>query len=475
MRNSIHSIFILISFLIIHACSAPSEILTPIIPDGPINYPNISDKSLLAIGQFEGPMTCTATYIEVPNQTLDSPAYILTNGHCTNYSFEDNSIYLDTPLSAQVTFKRLEGIPESEQISFATNKIAYATMKGTDLAIVELKHSNRELQNAGILPIKIANSIPAAGTKIQAFGYPLSQQTVQLRISNGIQGNSTTVAEFIWLWYDFFSNNFKNIASGSSGSPVFEDLKKGMWGMINTTTIGGIGNCELGAPCEFYSNVRPQTKNETTYVLDIRKIKGSFNSKGIFNINSEKNELEKPLDFSVNLEGAVRNFGKENLKDKKLVFQTSNFAQLSFRLDPFEAFDPKNKTGFSPMIADEMQIPFPNEEGFYVLSFLKNNQKSYLTFKMDFTAPSSDDIQLSQNKGSDGYFIEPIFKYPEIVNYAWKVGPLATCNCADQSDLEPYFRFSKLVPTADLPAKVCVYGYDLAGNQSNVKEFVLAK
>lgn len=476
MKYSFRIIFSIANLLFYLSCTNQFESISPEIPDGSIDFNDLKfDKRLMAIGQLDGPMTCTATYIEVPNQTLDSPAYIITNGHCTNFVFEDNAIYLDTPLDAKVVFKKIVGIPEGQQISFATNKIAYGTMKGTDLAIVELKHTNKELQNAGILPMKIATSIPSTGSKIQTYGYPLSLQPVQLRLSNGIQGNSSFVAEFIWLWHDFYSNNFKNIASGSSGSPVFENVNTGIWGMVNTTTIGGLGNCELGAPCEFYSNTSPQTKYETTYVLDIRNIKGSFNSKGVFDITLPKNELEKPLDFSGSLDMSVRNFGKEQSIHEKLVFQSSHFTQTSYRIDPFETFDRKNNTGFVSMTADTMRIAFPQKEGFYVLSLLKNSQKSYLTFKMDFTAPNADLIKLSQNKGDDGYSIEPIFKYPEIVNYKWKVGPASSCNCADQSDLQPYYRFPMNVPIKDLPVKVCVYGYDLAGNQSKVKEFLLSK
>ena len=475
MKRTFPAIFCLFIILVNISCDNPLENISPALPDGPINFTNQLDKKLLAVGQFEGPSTCTATYIEVPNQTLDSPAYVITNGHCTNIINEDNPIYLDVPLDAKVVFKKLEGITDDKQVSFSTKKIAYGTMKGTDLAIVQLNHSNKELQNAGIFPIKIANNLPIFGGKIQACGYPLSLQPVQLRMSNGIQGNRSSISEFIWLWHDFYANNFKNIFGGSSGSPVFEDLNKGIWGMINTTTIGGLGTCELGAPCEFLSNISPITKNETTYVLDIRKIKGSFNAKGIFDINLSTNELEKPFDLKVSLDLGVRNFGKEQVMNEKLTFEVENFIQTSYRIDPFEAFDKNNNTGFSPVVAGTMQIPFPQKEGFYVLSFLKKNQKSYLTFKIDFTPPNADLIKLNQTKDAEGFYIEPIFKYPEIVNYQWKTGPLATCNCADQSDLEPYFRFAKFVPLNELPAKVCVYGYDLAGNQSKLREFVLTK
>jgi hypothetical protein len=160
--------FLFVCYLI--SCSKPFENLSPEFPDGLVDVGNQKfDKRLYAIGQFNGAMTCTATYIEVPNQTLDSPAYIITNGHCTNATFEDNSIYLDEAIDASVTFKLISGIPEGQKISFTTKKIAYSTMKGTDLAIVELNQSNRALQNVGIFPMKIAQAIPSAGSKIQTY------------------------------------------------------------------------------------------------------------------------------------------------------------------------------------------------------------------------------------------------------------------------------------------------------------------
>ncbi|MHA8051238.1 hypothetical protein V7S79_08970 [Aquirufa sp. ROCK-SH2] len=476
MINPFRFIFLFVFIQIVFSCKQPLEENNTLIPDGLVdaNMPNF-DSRLFAIGQFEGPMTCTATYIEVPNQSLDSPAYIITNGHCTNFNYEDNPIYVDVPLNAKVTFKVLAGVPESQQISFSTKKIAYATMKGTDLAIVELNHSNQELKKAGIIPLKIASSIPALGSSIQTFGFPLSLQPIQLRVSNGTQGNSTSIAEFIWLWQDFYSNNFKNIAGGSSGSPVMENLNKGIWGMVNTTTANGLGTCELGSPCEFLNNYSPTVHASTTYTLDIRSIRNSFNNKGLFDIQLPSNELEKPTNFNVRLDNDVRNFNRFRSINELLHFISSDYSKTSYRIDLLESYNRKNTIGFLPMTSDTMKVHFPEKEGFYVISFLRNQQKNYLTFKMDFTAPNADLIQLSQNKGSDGYSIEPIFKYPEIVNYEWKVGPAANCNCADKTDLEPYYRFAKFISTSELPAKVCIYGFDLAGNESNVKEFILQK
>lgn len=348
-------------------------------------------------------------------------------------------------------------------------------MKGTDLAIIELDHTNRELQKAGILPLKIASKSPEKGALVHAFGYPIFLEQSGLRGSRGELGGSSMVAEFLWLWKDFYSVFMKDISSGSSGSPVFEDLSTGVWGMINTTTIGGTGTCELGAPCEFAPAIAPNIKPETTYLFDIRNIITSFNSKGIFDINLNTNVLEKPSGFTVSLELGNRNFGKKDLEEKKLTFTSSSFQTTSYRLDAFENYDWNNSAGFLPMTNEFTSVNFPEKEGFYVLTLQSNGNKNRLTFKMDFTGPDVSLIKLEQSKVEDGIFINPVFVYPELVGYNWKFGPLATCDCSDTTDYQPFTRNAEFVGNNELPIKVCVIGNDLAGNESKVKEFILNK
>jgi V8-like Glu-specific endopeptidase len=469
-------VLILVLVFVSVSCSENLENIDPDLPEGQVDSTDPKfDKRLFAIGQFRGPSTCTATYIEVPSQSLDSPAYILTNGHCVIDFYEDNSIYIDKPISAQVIFKNIFGVPEDQQKTFSIKKVAYSTMKGTDIAIVELDHTNRELQAAGIMPLKLATQIPSKGTVVNAFGYPLFFETVNMRGSKGQLGATSLIAEFFWLWKDFYAVNMKDIASGSSGSPVFEDLSKGIWGMINTTTIGAKGTCELGAPCEFGINQLPITKPETTYVLDVRAIRSSFNSKGIFDINLNSNQLEKPSGFVVGLNSGIRNFGKKDILEDQLRFTSSSHLNTSYRLDAFENYNWDNSSGFTPMTAETTAINFPEKEGFYVLTFLADGKRNRLTFKMDFTAPDFNTIQLNQVKGSDSYWINPVFVYPELVGFKWKIGPLATCDCSDTSDFETFNRNPRFVSNVELPVKVCVIGSDLAGNQTKVKEFILNK
>jgi V8-like Glu-specific endopeptidase len=469
-------VLILVLLVVFVSCSENLQNIDPDLPEGLVNSTDPKfDKRLMAIGQFVGPMFCTATYVEVPSQTLDSPAYIITNGHCANDFFEDNPIYIDKSISAQVIFKNIEGIPENQHVIFNTKKIAYATMKGTDLAIIELDHTNRELKKAGILPLKIASKSAEKGTLVHAYGYPLYLGQLGLRGSKGELGGSSMVAEFLWIWKDFYSVFMKDIASGSSGSPVFENLSTGVWGMINTTTIGATGTCELGAPCEFAQTIAPSIKPETTYLFDIRNIRTSFNSKGIFDINSNTSVLEKPAGFTVSLESGKRNFGMKDLEEKKLIFTSSSFQTTSYRLDAFENYDWNNSAGFLPMTNEFESVNFPEKESFYVLTLQSDGNKNRLTFKMDFTAPDFSLIQLNQSKVTDGLFISPVFIYPELVGFRWKIGPLATCDCSDTSDFQLFTRNAEFVGNNELPVKVCVIGSDLAGNQSKVKEFILNK
>ncbi len=435
------------------------------------------DKKLYSIGQFEGPMTCTATFIQTPNQNLDSPAYVITNGHCVNYNFEDNPIYIDTPLDANVIFKKLSDISENNHLRYSCKRILYSTMKGTDLAIVELNHTNRELINAGLTPIPIADAIPNSGEKIFAYGYPLAFNPNTLRVSTGIQGQKFNVAEFIWLWFDFYSNNMKNVSSGSSGSPVFSSLQKGVWGLINTTSTDGVGDCELGSPCEFTQNKIPYTQPNTNYVLDVTYLKQCFNDKGIFDANLQSCKLEKPANFEINLANSVRNFGLNHVKNEQLQLVVDNFIGTKYKIDKFENFDKSNINNFSSISKDTVSINFPQTEGFYVISVMQNNnmqQAKHLTFKLDFTAPNLSLIKLSQTKTPEGgYSIEPIFVYPELVRYQWKT--CKDCSCQSEDNYTDYTRISKYINPEELPMKVCVKGADLAGNKSLPKEFLLSK
>jgi V8-like Glu-specific endopeptidase len=441
------------------------------VPEGITN-----GNELYAIGQFEGPMTCTATFVEIPNSSPDAPAIVITNGHCTNNVFQENEIQINLPITASVVFKKIEGISEKQQIRVATKRILYGTMKGQDLAIVELNISNKDLIAKGIEAMKIADVAPALGAKIEAFGYPLSLEPVHLRKSEDVLGPFAFISEFIWLWEKLYSSNFKDIYSGSSGSPVFASGERSIFGLINTTTIGAVGECELGSPCEIAPGKTPIVKENRTYIVDITKLKNCFNNQGVFDINSNTFPYEKPSGFRISLKNGFRNFSTNSIGFNMDII-VENPANTAYKVENFLQFDPKNKAGFISNNKSIISIPIPSQEGYYVVSVLKDNminQIKYLTFKVDITGPSKDLINIETIKLQNGGFeVRPIFKYPELTQFEWKYGSVNSCDCTDPNGYTYFNRIPILVGPNELPFKFCIIGYDLANNKSGVKEFII--
>jgi hypothetical protein len=436
---------------------------------------SVVKKEISGVGLFEGSMSCTASFVEIPDMNLDSPAIVITNGHCTSDFYLDNTIYTNSSINATIVFNKLEGVPDDKLIQVKAKKILYSTMKGTDLAIIQLEVSNKSLIEKGVVPIKISNNIPLIGTKLITYGYPRFLNPLYLRKSEDYLGAPSIISEFIWLWKNLYSAKFQNIYSGSSGSPVFASNENAIFGIINTTTIGAVGECELGAPCELRKNQKPIVLSNTSYIVDVTNLYKCF-YKGEFDINYGNFPYEKPSSFGIKLKNDVRNFSNNQLmQDIELIIDEP--LNTSYKVESFKEFDPLNSNNFSSNNSNIVYLKNPIDEGYYVISVMKNNQFNqvkYLTFKNDFTAPSENAISIeSIPTDSGGYSVRPVFKYPELTQFDWKYGLASNCNCNDPTGYNTYNRIPIQVSKSELPYKICIIGYDLANNKTAVKEFIL--
>jgi hypothetical protein len=73
-------------------------------------------------------------------------------------------------------------------------------------------------------------------------------------------------------------------------------------------------------------------------------------------------------------------------------------------------------------------------------------------------------VELSVVEEPGGWFVEPIFRPPELSMFDWKWGPPDTTDCDDPTDYTPYLRFPTSLGRADAPIRLCVIGYDDANN-----------
>lgn len=456
--------------------TTPPVVLLPSIADGTVKQqdPNFIN-ALYAIGQFEGDLTCTGVYIKT-SENANAPAYILTNGHCVNNQWDDNKIIVNQDYTnAKITFKVMEDVPASQQVSFSTKKIAYGTMKGRDIAIVELNATNADLKAAGIEPINIADAAPAEGTEIRTYGFPLKFDKKVLRQTSCVQQQKKDIAEFIWLWFDAYTNQCTNIYSGSSGSPVIADFNQGVWGLVNTTTTGATTACELGSPCE-WTNTGITLKNSTNYVMDITDLKACFGKDGFFNTALAYTVLEKPDTNDANM--LKRNYSLNDVANHKLEIKTTHTGNAKYLLSSIQDFNKDQTEGYTSFTGQNLTIDFPKKEGLYVVALNYNNnfdQRDFLTFVIDGSAPDKDLIKIIVNQTDNELLFEPEFKYPELVGFEYKFDVASKCDCNDTSGYETYMRIPIFVNKKDypFPLKICIIGEDLAGNKSLPKEFLI--
>jgi hypothetical protein len=76
----------------------------------------------------------------------DVPAHVLTNGHCVDM-LPPTEVRRDVPIAGTVTFG-WPGGPLQETAEVAS--VRWASMKGTDLAVLELRRTLEDLLAAGV-------------------------------------------------------------------------------------------------------------------------------------------------------------------------------------------------------------------------------------------------------------------------------------------------------------------------------------
>jgi len=116
---------------------------------------NSANDAFAAVGRFQGAMTCTGAVID-PSRSGASiaRAWLLTAGHCI--SLEPYGVIRNQPSTAAVQLKFfIDTTPES-RVTVRARSVGCATMKGLDLALVELDTTLGDLSARGIRPLRLS-------------------------------------------------------------------------------------------------------------------------------------------------------------------------------------------------------------------------------------------------------------------------------------------------------------------------------
>lgn len=442
--------------------------------------------------------SCTGVLLETGVD--DAPAYLLTNGHCIGLAFDDaNRTIVDAEAFGEARFFDVAGAAEQDVLTVPAAAYAYGTMRGTDIGVVELASTLGELRAAGAVPLPLATAPPEPGTEVVNIAAPVQYLTERewvLRKSECTLGERTGVLERRWIWLDSIRTDCADVREGSSGSPLIADGE--ILSLVNTTNTGlapGLGGtCYMGQPCEITDD-GPRFVPESSYAVDLMPLQGCFPS-GRFTLGAECALQVAPL-WEINDNEGV--FGANGVNGMgwpaELALGSADGATVLMSealavADAATCADPATYAG-----AEVLQVPagsnretedgaeplvvpvtLPEENAFVLYCLAVEGQEANpmrVVVVVDAVPPAQPPA-VHVVDGEDGSVLaDPLFDLPEIGDIWMLLGDPDATSCADLDAFEPYRRIPVMLEADDLPKRLCVIGYDLAGNASPVGDVML--
>lgn len=469
------------------------------------------------VARLSAASDCTATLIETGVD--DAPAYLLTAGHCIGLDGEPaNRTVVDEEGYGEARFFDVAGADEDAVVTVEVKRFEYGTMRGTDIAILQLDTTLGELRAGGAVPLPIAAEAPSEGLDVVNIAAPVdgvAEGEMVLRKGECSLGVTTDVLEFTWLWLDAVANDCPGVRGGSSGSPLISDGE--VVSVVNTTNTGVPAErgdtCYLGQPCEV-SGDEATFVAETSYGVDIAGVGACF-ADGVFSLEAEGCPLVTTELWNINgggiygLEGvdsagrpAVLELNESIPKDFLLVTNLPIGAGATCT-DPATyanaehvdqaALEAERDAGTAQedsAAQDDgevewvepvtVQIDLPDENGFVLACAAIPGQEAAaarFTFTIDGIAPTAPpqlSVQaFSGDDTGDQVMVDPLFEIPDIADISYAFGPADSFTCPAEDELEMYLRMSIWIEDTDLPARFCVVGRDMAGNASPMGSYLI--
>lgn len=441
-----------------------------------------ADRRWSGIGRFQNGLSCTAFLIRPPGASGASSALALTNGHCistgTNEVIRDRAL----PNTSRVTFRYFRDTV-SEQLPVRAIRVLHSTMKGLDLALIELDSTLGQLVNAGIEPLELTTSPPDPGEPVWSVGVPVTGVPLDeqfLRRSACTLGAAADLIEFTWHFWSSYANDCADILGGSSGSPVVSQRTGRVVAVINTTTAGaaidtGDFRCFNGQPCEVVPGGFLY-RRDTNYAVPVADLPRCFGVNGAFDLRLDGCPLDPGVQLAVTFPARA---GKPGSAWNAAL--SGDLAYYRYKVVAEGAGDCRDERGYGEpkelAAANRITDPIPAATGRYYLCVLAGptprpdaswQQARFATmihFRVDDT-PATIPVEYLFNDFGDSYMTQPIFVVPELSGYRYKIAMSEADRCESPSNYRTYLRVPLRIPKRDAVHHICYVGEDDAGNET---------
>jgi hypothetical protein len=238
--------------------------------------------SLTAVGRTTGlAEPCTAWLLDVGARGYQQ-AYAVTTARCVGHS-DPARVMADQDIDdARVEFNAFATLTTAKQpdlVPVPIEAVEWASVRGSDVAVLRLGTSYGELAERGVRPIEPVAAVEK-GSQILIAGVPvqgIEPNQQYLRGSRCQAEGTSDVLEGGWLWHDSQVSDCEGILGGSWGSPVFNPAGEAV-AMVNTTTIGSeqVTECALGLPCQVSADGVVSVNEGASYLVPVADLAACF-------------------------------------------------------------------------------------------------------------------------------------------------------------------------------------------------------
>ena len=446
-----------------------------------------ANNAFTGVGQFRAALTCTGSLIDPSGLgASDAKAWLLTAGHCI--SLEPYGVVRNQPSTAQVQFNFFADTT-ARQVTVHARATGWSTMKGVDLALVELNATLGDLAAQGIRPARLASSeTPAARAVFWTgiSGSPIPPSLQFLRLGRCTLGNKVQLIEGAWIWNDDLSNDCPDLYAGASGAPLFDAATGEVIGVIGTSTLlnfeqGPDYDCQVNRPC-MIGPQGPAMQRDTSYASPVQGISRCFDQANALDPSRPGCPLDPGFQLTVQSganEVQPQSGGKPATWGAMLAGSQTYYAYKRFRAGQDNCATPSGYSApilvsSAPLIAD----PIGSEDGYYFLCVIAGNTPS---FDSSWQQPSYATMRFKRIDSQPplvlvDYQLEPLNQGYRLTFQGGdggasglgiqleKRGPPGSTDCSDPQGYRGQISIPDIVRNSDLPTRICVKLSDKAGN-----------
>ena len=446
-----------------------------------------ANDTFAAVARFRGPLTCTGSLIDPSRSGADSAkAWLLTAGHCI--SLEPYGVIRNQPVTAQVQFNFFIDT-QSRIVTVRARATGWSTMKGSDIALVELDATLGDLRAQGIRPLRLSTVVPETGSAILWIGdsgspIPFDQQF--MRLGRCTLGARTPLLEGNWIWNDELSNNCPDLYAGASGSPLFDAASGEIIGVIGTTTLlnfeqGPDYDCQANRPCTVRPG-GPVMERDTSYASPVRGIERCFDQSNVLDVQRSACPLDPGYQLTIQ---STPNEVRPDIGGKPATWNAALSGSQHYYVYKHFAMgegDCANSSGYSapvaaaavPVIGDAVG----SQDGYYFLCVLAGDTPS---FDSSWQQPAFASMRFKRLDSQPplvpvDYEIDPLMDSYRLTNLTGgdgtsglglsyvKRGSFSATDCSDPANYRIQLSIPDTVRTSDFPTRICWKISDKAGN-----------